>query len=944
MKKKIKTIITLSFLILWISAIYWADNKYYEYAEIPWTDIIELNSQVNGKIYKVYIDTWSINYVTWSDDKLHSCFSIMGTWYTEKLWEIYFQYYNKWSYVCSDNKLRWVFKIWAWWRWNMEDLENSREKWKLFVDKIQTNWTYYHSIDANKNPTWQAFLDGIWFSNWNNVRTNLNIQQAFSNMEAQIVFNWTWKNANGYDTWTFIMILKYKNKLLKNFKVDSISFITWYNSDVKKNLDTIAWYKYSWNLITDDNWNINWQAVAYIWGNRTYWIKIKIQDNEIIKTWNVNFNYPFNLNLGITWDEIAWKKLIWYNNKSIISIQNINVSNLTLNNIYWSINLWTYSRYFDIQMWDMIDSLNTFNLKIIPKSSLFYAKDFLEVKYNITWNYTYKIRSDNYTINNFNIQTNNDKIYKYWKIENINIVKEDSTPIADWKEILWYDVKFLDKYNYPINNINFNVNIKDINKSFDLNEQTNTYETWFFITTNDTLANIDGSYKIWIISYKPANNTYLSWFIQNIIYSWEYTISSANKQIKLENIYFKAPVWINFENKILKANEKDNFKVNYTKNVSNVSNPSYNFNWYIQWCSDCTFSWNMWKYINDNNFQEKTFNIYINWSYAPDAVIYSWYYSYNLNWDYWNKFIKNFFEKIYSPIIYVNIWAIKIIWIAWSDTKIIWWVNYISTSLEPYIIKNAIKKYIINSTMWYKKENINLNTNINLSNINKINIYKCWNNEMLNINWHYTWNKQIISLWCEININSNIMWDKGNLQIFSYNDDDQYNFSDINWWKNKWNIYIKNNVDTIQASLYTNGSIFTYIDDINNWIFTWKYLNWFKKQLYIKWKVFSKNTLWGWTQDKNLKFTILWWKKINNYDNIFWKKWYIAAQVYDINFWRTSLLNADNKIYSTWDLSEIIYNKYKCTWNKDTDKNDICSTSIIIEDIVDYNSNPHNNF
>lgn len=936
-----KKVIILIIFFLLVNISYWIDTNYYEYAKIAWTDIIEFNSQINNKTYKVYIDTWSMEDITWSDNKLHSCFPIVWTWYTEKLWEIYFQYEWKWSYICSDNKLRWVFKIWAWWWWYMEDLENNPEKWKIFVNKTaDNNWDYYHSKDWNDNGTWQSWLDGIWYANWNNARITFNIKNAFSNVNVYIISHTNWKIANGYNTWNIYIKLVYKDwKSMKNFKVDNISFITWYNSDVYKNWKLIPWYKYVWNFETNNNWWIIWKVISYVWWSRNYWLKIKIWNNEIIKNWNMKFKYPFDFNLELTWDEIPWKKYIWYNNKVKITTTHIdtNIRNLHFNNFIGTLDIWNYENYFHIQTWAYIRQLNNYNnFKIIwDITKWFYSWDKLNLYYNLNWIYIYKIWWNTYRINNFNKYTNSQKIYKYWKVKNVISKKINKILIANGKNILRYDVKFLNKNNYPINNLNFDLtNFVDSNKSFDLNSKTNSYETWFFITWDNTYSNIDGTYKVWIISYKPINNAQLTGIVKNIQYTGDsYTVSS-NQIVNFKNIYFQTPIWINFENKILKTNQKDNFKLNYTKDSTGISNPSYYFTWYIKWCADCIFSWNIWKKLQDNNFQQKKYYIYISWSTTPRSVIYTWYYSYSLNWNYWNKYIKNYFKKEYSPIIYVNKWTVKIVWLAQSNNKILWWINYISTSIQPYILKNNIKKYVINSTLWYKWENVDLDKSIDLSSINKkVNIYKCWNNQRITIHWNYEWDKKIISLWCEINIDRNIRSSsKGHLQIFSYKTNNNIDFNNIDWRKNKWNIYINNNVDTIQASLYTNGSIFTYINNIENGVLTWRNQAGFKKQLYIYWKIFSKNTIWGWSQDKNLKFTILWWKKINSNKNIFANEGYIVAQSYDINFWRTSLLNSDNKTYNTWDLSNIIYNKYDCTWNKNTDKYDICSSSIIIQE------------
>lgn len=929
-----KKLLTFFFIIISIWLSIWSDNDYYEYAEIPNTDIIEFNANINSNIYKVYINTWTIEYITWSDNKLHNCFPIVWTWYTEKLWEIYFQYQDKGSYICSDNKLRWVFKIWAWWWWYMEDLENKPEIWKNYQDENDYNWSYYHSEDANANWTWQAWLEWIGFANWNNVRTKLNIQKAFSDINIQSIFN-GWAIANWLNTWSLTIIVMHKNgKSMKNFKVDSIEFITWYNSDIKKNWNTIPWYKYNGPLITDSNWQIKWEAISYVWWSKNYWIKLKIQDNEIIKEWNVQFTYPFNLKFTIQENNTRNKKLIWEDNMWKIEVEDEKVSNLSFSNISSIINLNWNENYFNIEDWNNIWINTDWNIKIKPNHAWWYYKnDELEISYNITWDYEYTIWSDVYYINWFNKNTNTEKIYKDGLVNYINISKSTANiSKADWKSILWYDLRFYDKDNYPINNLTFDfTNFQDPDNSFDLDSSTSWYEKWFFLTWDNSSSNVNWTYRIWIISYKPVFNSYLSWYIENINYSWYYSFSNEGWNIIMNNIHFSNPVWISFEDKILNANENDDFTVSYNKSISNISHPSYNFTWYISWCSDCSLE--TWKNITDNNFQEKTHNIYISWTTAPSAVVYTWYYSYDLSWSYWKKTIKNYFKKEYSPIIYINKWNVNIVWIAASNSKILWWVDYISTSVEPYIMKNEIKKHVLSQTNGIKANILSDNENINVQDIaEKQNVYKCNNNEVINIWWNYDKDIEIILLWCEVNIKDNITSNNWHLKIFSYNENNTYDLNQTNGWKNKSNIYIKDNVDTIQASLYTNWSIFTYKDNIDTWVFTWRNQVGFKKQLYINWKVFSKNTIWWWEQDENLKFTVVGWKKIKNSNTVFWEQAYIAAQAYDINFWRTSILEDDKKTYSTWNISDIIYNKYKCTWNKDNDTSKLCSASLIIEE------------
>jgi hypothetical protein len=105
-----------------------------------------------------------------------------------------------------------------------------------------------------------------------------------------------------------------------------------------------------------------------------------------------------------------------------------------------------------------------------------------------------------------------------------------------------------------------------------------------------------------------------------------------------------------------------------------------------------------------------------------------------------------------------------------------------------------------------------------------------------------------------------------------------------------------------------------------------------KKQLFINWKVFSKNTIWWWLQNTDNLYMLLWWEKVSA--DWEWFDGYSAsevAQTYDIKFWRNSFVNSDGS-YDTGDLSEIVYNKYHCTGNTATDSSKLCSASVIIMD------------
>ncbi len=342
--------------LIFIFSISFADDTdYLEYADIPWTDIISFNWQFDNKIYEVKIDTGEVFYITWSDNNLHNCFKIIWTWYTNKLGEIYFQYEWHGAFICDDYKLRWVFKIWAWWWWHMEDLENHPEKWQLHINKNPSGSSFFHSKYGNGSTTWQAWIDGIGFSNWNTVRTEANLLQYFQKIKVSTRIDWTNVLADGEHTADIKINLTYNGKNLKNFKVDSIVFLTWNNSDIYENGKKISPFKYQGGFKSDDNGNMIGTITSLNeWKDLEY--KIKLQKWDIFFIWNwktSSFELPFDIKLSLQWNNINHKLLIGYTNKAKLNIEQKSsyISNIKLENVSSNISFWMYNSYFDIITW-----------------------------------------------------------------------------------------------------------------------------------------------------------------------------------------------------------------------------------------------------------------------------------------------------------------------------------------------------------------------------------------------------------------------------------------------------------------------------------------------------------------------------------------------------------------------------------------------------------------
>ena len=949
---KIK-IVFISICVVFFAGFSFAKSSdYLEYADIPWTDVINFNWQVNGITYEVWVDTWQIDYVTWSDNKVHVCFPIIWTWYTNKLWEIYFQYDTYGSYVCDDYKLRWVFKIWAGWRWHMEDLEYNPEKWKCFLDKTLIDGYYYHSNWSNW--TWQVWLDDIWFANFNTVKTALNLSNVFSSVKILIQFNFEDLVANWVSTWEMLMKILYPNPsnpispyVLKNFTLSSVEFLTGFNSDVKRNWYIYPGFKYVWWLTTNENGVVSWSIIAYHPGeNLTYWIKITIWSWKIISTWTIfkKILPPFLTNLLIFPKEVLGKKLIWYKNVAKIAVNSDpNITSLSFLNTQTKLNLWSYADYFKVITGDNIWFNKYKNLQIDYNLSKFYPYDSLKLNYNYITSYSFKQGSNSYYISSYSGQTTYDNLYKYWLVKKIVLVPDSSNVLADGKQAFWYKVRFLNSQNYPVNNLRFSLDFSDPEKYFNLSSG-NSYVKWYFLITWDSKADINWIYNIWVISYKPISkklSAYLTGWIKNICYSWNYSISSPDFYEVLNDLYFLNVTSLSLEDKIININKETTIHISYTKNSSNVSNWKFLLTGYLLDCSSCKFE--KWKILSWNSFLSNDYTIYITGWSDPQQLIYSGFIWYDLAWNYWTKKVRLSFKKIYKDFLFIWWWTLQIVWNILTNRKILWWLSYVSTIVNPSVFRNKLRKDLyVQVIRWRKKNIINTNISMYLDNFTwDIYVYKCSSpNIVVSLKGNYSWNKKIYFINCQLNIDWDILknwiW-KLSIISFAPNENNYVDFDSNDWWLIPWNIYIWSSVKTIQANLITNGSILTY---------TWNFLlnsnkffylsrwsdDWLRKQLFIQWKVFAKNTIWWGLQNTKNEYTLIWWRKVpNNWQWFDGKTASEIAKAYDMKFWRSSFVKSDWS-YDTGDLSQLIYNKYHCTWNVSTDTSKFCNSTIVIVD------------
>lgn len=188
------------------------------------------------------------------------------------------------------------------------------------------------------------------------------------------------------------------------------------------------------------------------------------------------------------------------------------------------------------------------------------------------------------------------------------------------------------------------------------------------------------------------------------------------------------------------------------------------------------------------------------------------------------------------------------------DVNAIW--NIVKSSLKKDIrgkVYNVVKS--ITPTNWvapYSVLNLSWNSWSTINNdwtkLSDV-LYFWWLN-WANVDlWNWTdlelaWRKTIVVVWWNLYIRSNIL------------NDSDINKDQILWIvvlkdnNNKWwNVYIDPSVKKIVASIYADKSILSYSTTYcSTWEITtscWWTVAVLKNQLYIKWQIFSENTIWG---------------------------------------------------------------------------------------------------
>lgn len=223
------------------------------------------------------------------------------------------------------------------------------------------------------------------------------------------------------------------------------------------------------------------------------------------------------------------------------------------------------------------------------------------------------------------------------------------------------------------------------------------------------------------------------------------------------------------------------------------------------------------------------------------------------SWDSWNDM---------SPITttWDDFMAMKIIWnLQWDWKSQLTWQEKNISDLSTSKFRDDFRKNVYNLIKsmnswdilnWVKYVEWNVTLSWSNGDFETI-IIKNWN---LTIEW-------------DLNTDNKKLW------IIVLKD-----WYDVNsWYSDKWNIYIKPNVTKINWAIYADWWIIS-VD--NNWKLylsdTATRTQELRKQLYIKWSIFTRNTIW-WAIQAWWEYVLPWWSKTSDFNK---------SMQYDLNYLR----------------------------------------------------------
>ena len=843
------------------------------------------------------------------------------------------------SFLCSTNaalKLSWAAY------WNTE-IEISEDTWyeKLNWDnELQLkqakyvnyfNWKSITSQYQNNAFQWYQ-IDNVWF----NSAHSLWGYRDSNNKPDQNVLTWITSEKN----------YKYDNTIpicgqvsLYEWEDTSKPLVlwSWTNKNVKAKIacfDTYSWCQnsYSWfknvwykltpgTTFTDNawnkntcSWNLNWKLILIdnvspnidkiqIW-NTDSWIKtfslvnpdpdLRLIANEWFKNFKIDFSDLKKVSNWVSWiKKIKFLVKYLWNHKWEDAINPICSSEKDYSE-FNPLTSWTVNEDDDIKNFIIIcDEKYPNDMYKITKEWDYKLTIFItDFAWNLKW-FTRKFTvlpwtfSPAYsTVTEVNelaeIYANNVDIHDY------ELVLRDKydNPVYSWTDELIKKINLIDQkdrltattwFKTIINNDNSDALIETLSWNIDIDwkinfnikstspwEYSSLFKIWMQSWGIDYIQN-DGTKFIYLSEADTTKDIFLKPFIADLKVSDDGKLTyDAEPKI----------TWTNLNYKLVLRN-KWNLS-NYSEWITNISSTTIKND----------VNWHYWKFFNpdDNEFWNDYtdflwFNARIdatdNLLSAPKIVNDWLWIQYKLN----GKTIR---YNLGSTTIVGN----SDIVLNWTNSETLWlkvvWNLQVDSDTKSAesgqeIDFSDLSKWAMRSKV--RKQAYSLIRNRESDTIINGVKYIEWD---FSIWWNNLWYETLIIKDWDLTINSDLNNDNSKLGIILLKD----NYIVSEWTNQKWNIYVENYVDYIDALIYSDWWI------MSNWEWT--------DQLVMKGSIFSRNTI-GWAISWSEGDYILpWWEKTSNQD---------LARIYDLNFIRIWNENQNSSL-NWWnnDNFVIIYN------------------------------------
>ncbi len=818
-----------------------------------------------------------------------------------------------WSLSITDNYWRILTKDFQVWKIN-----KTLPTWTLSYSPNNSTW-----VNSNKSVTlnWSATV--FWNETWN---------QDWLVWEANPTFlcETEWGCS-----WSLSIEDSAGNILVKNYNISNIDK-TKPTIAINKYTEIIDWKQKIWISCSDESWwswCVNaWEIVHYIqlWTSSNKCVFDNSWNSKCVSVQTDSSTSDFS-DIDEPWvsdqrtyfleclDDLWWSwclisKVTW------VSTTNVDDVSLLIEDLAWN----TLTQHFQISKIDNImpeinlSWLFTFKANDVDKITI-NVSDTLSwlnnASYkwwsscvdwlNIIWTSVNDGDSINRTIswtstlyicaidNVWNINEINELITIYpWDLDTDKseiVSLSNSDKVANNDDEYEYTLTLSDKYGNKI----YNKEVDLLAFDFDISSEI-IYESMLSTTSGDialliSLAN-SVSNASWDIFFKVKSLA--PWlFTQRfkiLMNNWGFTYvdnattTSIIKTEKNNNINeFKKPIewslvldeW--WDNPEIWKDQKYKIELSKVDN-KNILLSNWNLNISETTITNIT-SWHFWNtFLNiDNNFWSLISNyVWFIWNIgANDNVLWSAeLYSNNVIISYilWWKNIKYYLDDFWISWCNIKSLWLKVIWnLQWEWKSNITWQDENFSDLSKWNLRSEIRKNAYILTRW----------RINNTIVNWIK-YVEWNTTISGDDlWYETlivknWN--VIIDW-DINFSNNKLW----IMVL------QDNYSVISDYNNSWNIYVNNNVEYINAVIYSDG---TFRSSDSNW-FTYSDLD-LNKQLIFDGSLFTRNTI-GWAVLANSEYLLPWWQITNSFD---------LAETYDLNYVR----KVDNTCNSENDFSFLI--------------------------------------